>query len=195
MGRGRYKRLFGAATRGTPKRRGSMKERFRRIPIELIISPAYEDRTADARLVLLSLIVSPRQTPPGVYDGGMKSLEYETALPTKRLKAALKELEAARMVEPVSTGGWWVVDTFRAQCCNRDYSKAAIRHLTEKWPDILPKFTYANRAILNNTKYSPQTGDAPPSHPPRRSSDLPRPHTPRLRHRSEPRPDRGVSDR
>lgn len=147
-----------------------MKERYRRIPIELIISSAYEDRPADARFVLLSLIVSPRQTPPGVYDGGLKALEYETALPVKRLKAALRELEAARLIEPVSTGGWWVVDTFRAQCCNRDYSRAAIRHLTERWPELLAKFKEVNHSILSNPKYSPQTGDTPSTDPPQSPS-------------------------
>jgi len=141
-----------------------MKERYRRIPIELIISPAFEDRTADARLVLFSLFFSPRQTPPGVYDGGLKALEYETALPAKRLNIALRELEQAGMIEQVATGGWWVRDTFRYQCMNRDYSNAAIRHLTEKWPDLLPKFTEANQHILG--KYTPQTGNTPPTHPP-----------------------------
>jgi len=141
-----------------------MKDRYRRIPIELIISSAYEERSADARFPLLSLIFSPRQTPPGVYDGGMKALEYETALPAKRLNTALWELEQAGMIEQVATGGWWVRDTFRFQCMNRDYLRAAIRHLTEKWPDLLQKFTEANHFTLRS--YPPQTGDTPPTHPP-----------------------------
>lgn len=146
-----------------------MKERFRRIPIELIISPAYEDRTADARLAFLSLIISPRQTPPGVYDGGIKSLEYETALPASRLKDALKELEAASLIEHLPGGGWWVRDTFRAQCCNADYARAALRHLKDKWSAITTKFIEANRSILEKhevIKDPPQRKDRSPSHPP-----------------------------
>lgn len=152
-----------------------MKERYRRIPIVLIISPAYEERTPDARLVLLSLIISPRQTPPGVFDGGMKALKYETALPAKRLKAALMELEGAGMIVAVSSGGWWVRDTFRAQCCNEDYAKSAINYILNKYPETLPAFLKENRSYLGKypaiskaiaSSDPPQTGDTPHIDPP-----------------------------
>jgi len=137
-----------------------MKERYRRIPIELIISPQYEGLKSDARLVWLSLIISPRQTPAGIYEGRIRSLEYETALPTKRLTAALRELEEDGLILSVSSGGWWVKDTFRAQCCNEDYAKAALKILRKKYPETLPDFLKENDAFLEKYPAISRTGES-----------------------------------
>jgi hypothetical protein len=143
-----------------------MKERYRRIPIGLIISPRYEGLTADAKFCYLTLTHSPRQTPPGVYEGSMSSLRYETSLSNKRLKAALKELEDAGLIEVIIDGGWWVVDTFRDQCCNGDYAEAAIRHLSEKWPELLPKFQKNHEFTLGNHLKQKHGGTSPRKYAP-----------------------------
>jgi hypothetical protein len=137
-----------------------MKDRWRRIPNEMILSPRFEGLSANARLVYLLLNVSPRQTPPGVYDGTLTSLRIETALPAKRLESALEELHRNEMVEPVISGGWWVPATFGYQCCNPSYAKAALRHLSEKWPSLLPRFRKINRRTLKYHK----TEDTTESH-------------------------------
>lgn len=142
------------------------------MPIELLLSPEYEGLSSDGKLVFLTLYNSPRQTPPGIYEGTERALQYETKLDGKRFKIALTEVENAGMIESIPKGGWWVKITYRHQVCNQLYEKAAIRHLREKWPEILPKFLEYNAGILGRKdKGSKETDpgekeDSPPSDTP-----------------------------
>lgn len=145
------------------------KERYRRLPIELLLSPEYEGLPSDGKLVFLTLYNSPRQTPPGIYEGTDKALQYETSLDGKRLKIALTEVEKAGMIESIPKGGWWVKIAYRYQSCDQQYEKSAIRHLKEKWPEILDKFLEYNAGILGRKDKgeeetdSGEKGDSPPS--------------------------------
>ena len=146
-------------------------ERYRRIPIALPMSPQYEALSADGKFILLALSISPRQTQPGIFDGTSRALEYETSLDPNRLKAALAELEEAGLVEAIPAGGWWVKWIYAWQVCNASYERAALRVLTDKWPDLLPRFKEHNAAILGREEKegknpnSPRD-DRPPTDPP-----------------------------
>ena len=108
----------------------TFRDRYRRVPIALPLSPEYEGLSSDAKLTLLTLIISPRQTQAGIFDGTLRALEYETGLEGKCLKAALAELEKAGMIETVAKSGWWVRETYGWQVCNAQYERAAMRQLT-----------------------------------------------------------------
>jgi hypothetical protein len=143
----------------------TFKDRYRRVPIALPLSPKYEGLSSDAKLALLTLIISPRQTQAGVFDGTHRALEYETGLNGKRLGVALAELDKAEMIEVIPTGGWWIKDTYGWQVSNEGYESAAIKQLSERWPDLLPKFQQHNAAILGRKDKPPKTTD-PPGTPP-----------------------------
>ena len=145
----------------------SYKDRYRRIPIELSLKPSFDDMSPDAKLVVLCMIISPRQNQAGIYDGGIRSLAYETGLDDERLNVAVAEAEKAGHIETIRGGGWWVKDTYRWQVCNEGYERAAIRLLADKWPAILPKFEAHNAGILGREDKKKDTGGShPPSDPP-----------------------------
>ena len=59
-----------------------------------------------------------------------------------------------------------IKDTYRWQVCNEGYERAAIRQLSDRWPDILPKFQEYNAGILGR-KDKPVRGESHlPSDPP-----------------------------
>jgi hypothetical protein len=140
----------------------TFREKYRRIPIDFLIGPTYEGFSADGKLVILTLILSPRQTQPGIYEGTIRSLAYETGVDAKRLKAALAELENADLIETLPGGGWWVKPTFAWQNCNESFERGALRVLKAKWADLLPRFREYHASSLGRKDRKNNESDTPP---------------------------------
>ena len=126
-----------------------MKNRYRRVPSECILSPEWDGLPPDARYVYLVCLVSPRQTAPGILDTSLRGLQFETGLSRKRLETALLALQTARIVQVLENGGIWIRNAFRWSSGNPDFVRSALRVVAHRWEEIYDDFIEDNRATLD----------------------------------------------
>ena len=82
--------------------------------------PAFQAWSADAKLIFLNFITSPRHNPLGLYAVTPATLQFETGLPQTRFDAAFQELQQpvngyARVRYDTEKSVVWIVNTIKHQ--------------------------------------------------------------------------------